>query len=66
MTNVWVLLDWIGRIGASLMFIDKGIGYLGNRVALTAYAQSKHAPHTHRRQSFVAPRARETRGVTRG
>jgi hypothetical protein len=32
MTNVWVLLDWIGRIGASLMFIDKGIGHLGNRV----------------------------------
>jgi putative oxidoreductase len=42
--NVWVVLDWVGRIGASLMFIDKGIAHLRKRVALTAYAQSKHVP----------------------
>lgn len=42
--NVWVVLDWVGRIGASLMFIDKGIAHLRKRVALTAYAQARHVP----------------------
>lgn len=42
--NVWVVLDWVGRIGASLLFIDKGIAHLRKRVALTAYAQAKHVP----------------------
>ncbi len=44
MTTIWVVLDWVGRIGASLMFIDKGIAHFRNRVALTAYTQSKHVP----------------------
>jgi uncharacterized membrane protein YphA (DoxX/SURF4 family) len=44
MRNVWVMLDWAGRIGVALLFIKSGVNHIRRRQAMKAYVQSKHLP----------------------
>ena len=44
MANVWVALDWVGRIGVSALFVKAGVNHIRKRQAMMAYVQSKHVP----------------------
>ena len=44
MANVWVALDWVGRIGVSALFVKAGVNHIRKRQAMMAYVQSKHLP----------------------
>ena len=44
MSNVWVTLDWVARIGIAILFIKAGINHIRKRQAMIAYVQSKHLP----------------------
>lgn len=44
MANVWVTLDWAGRIGVAALFVKSGVNHIRKRQAMMAYVQSKHLP----------------------
>jgi len=44
MSNVWVTLDWAGRIGVAGLFVKSGVNHIRKRQAMMAYVQSKHVP----------------------
>jgi uncharacterized membrane protein YphA (DoxX/SURF4 family) len=44
MANVWVALDWVGRIGVSALFVKAGVNHIRKRQSMMAYVQSKHLP----------------------
>ena len=44
MANVWVALDWVGRIGVAALFVKSGVNHIRKRQAMMAYVQSKHVP----------------------
>lgn len=44
MANVWVALDWVGRIGVSALFVKAGVNHIRKRQAMMAYVRSKHLP----------------------
>ena len=44
MSNVWVGLDGVGRIGVAILFVKAGINHIRKRQAMMAYVQSKHLP----------------------
>jgi uncharacterized membrane protein YphA (DoxX/SURF4 family) len=44
MTNLWVILDWVGRFGVAILFVKAGIDHIRKRQAMMAYVQSKNVP----------------------
>lgn len=44
MSDIWVALDWLARIGTAILFIKAGINHIRKRQAMIAYVQSKHVP----------------------
>ena len=44
MSNVWVGLDGVGRIGVAILFVKAGINHIRKRQAMMAYVQSKNLP----------------------
>jgi putative oxidoreductase len=44
MRNIWVMLDWVGRIGVAALFVKSGINHIRKRQAMLAYVQAKHLP----------------------
>src|SRR5574338_1319773 len=44
MTSIWMVLDWVARIGTAILFIKAGFNHIRRRQAMVSYVQSKHLP----------------------
>ena len=55
MTKLWIVADWVGRVGVAALFIKYGLNHLVKLPAMTGYAPTS----THVRQfpsySHLAP-----------